>query len=329
MDDLPYLSVIIPVLNEENTVVQSIASLMEGDYPVDKIEFIIADGGSSDETLNNIRRFHSEHSGVRIKVVDNPYKTQGFGLNIAIQQVDHQSEIVVRADGHSIYPKNYVLDCVTTLLSSKADNAGGVMLPVGRDPFQKAVSFCMSHPLGVGDAKFHLGNYSGFVDTVYLGCFKKEIFKKVGLFDPLMTPNEDAEFNLRILKAGGKIYLNNNIRVQYFPRESIIKLIKQYFRYGQGRCRTFAKHRQFTSWRQLIPLVWFILTLILIGMSFISKVFVIPILLYLSIVFFVSVQGSLRNRSLSIMLSSIPFVIMHYAWSLGFYFEMFKGDAKS
>jgi len=196
------VSVIIPTYNEQDTITNCIETLLEGDYPVDQIEFIIADGGSTDKTHEEIERFSQHHPDVSIQVLHNPHKTQGHGLNMAIQHASAVSEIIIRADAHSIYPRNYIAHCVESSLTTNADNVGGVMVPLGKGALQRAVSFCMSHPLGVGNAQFHLGNKSGFVDTAYLGCFKKDVFKRVGSFDPAMTPNEDAEMNLRITKIG-------------------------------------------------------------------------------------------------------------------------------
>lgn len=327
MHELRPVSVIIPAYNEENAIIPCLESLIDGDYPLDKLEFIIADGNSSDRTLEVLREFASENKNVAVKIVNNAFKTQGYGLNIAIENADIRSEIILRADAHSIYPQNYILDCVKTLLKVDADNAGGVMVPVGKTPFQKAVAFCMSHPIGVGNAKFHLGGYSGFVDTVYLGCFKKNIFEKVGLFDPMMTPNEDAELNLRILKSGGKIYLNSNIRVEYFPRNTMKKLIIQYVRYGRGRCRTFKKHGKFTSFRQIIPPLWVMLTLFfIIGIASVSKLFAIPLLMYFFILLSVSIKGAMRNKDISILMSPICFIAMHYSWGAGFIIEQMQRD---
>jgi len=329
MCDAKPISVIIPVFNEEGTITNCIESLMNGDYPLDKVEFIIADGDSSDNTLKNIEDFSEKKPNVKIRVVNNLCKTQGHGLNIAIQNVSKNSEIIIRADAHSIYPPNYIADCVKTLLSTSADNVGGVMVPLGRGYLQRAVSFCMSHPLGVGNAKFRLGNHSGYVDTVYLGCFKKDIFEKVGLFDPAMTPNEDAEFNMRIRKSGGTVYLNSNIRVGYFPREAITELMKQYFQYGQGRCRTFKKHRAFTSVRQVIPPFWVILTLVILALSSLSKFFILPLLAYFLILLVVSIYGTYKRWDTAVLLSPVCFAIMHYAWGIGFFIELFrKGNGK-
>lgn len=329
MHNVKQISIIIPTYNEENKIVECIESLLNGDYPLDKIEFIIADGNSADQTVDRIRNFAAEHPDVKIKVVNNFNKTQGYGLNLAIQSADPNSEIILRADAHSLYPRNYVSDCAKTLIEVDADNVGGVMVPIGKTSRQKAVTFCMSHPLGVGNAKFHLGGYSGYVDTVYLGCFRREVFDKAGFFDPVMTPNEDSELNLRIRKSGGKIYLNENIQAKYFPRDSLRKLLKQYFQYGQGRCRTFKKHRQFTSWRQLIPPLWVIATL-LFGIAGLWWKWVwLPLLLYILILLLISIYGVLQRRDVSLLFVPICLVIMHYAWGLGFLHQMFIRTVKT
>ena len=152
------VSIVIPVFNESDIIVNCLESLLDCDYPHDKMEFIIADGQSTDNTVEMINDFAATKD-VAIKVFDNPNRTQGYGLNIAIESVKQNSDIILRADAHSVYPKNYIYDCVKTLLSTNADNVGGTMVPIGKTPVQKAVSFCMSHPLGVGKARFHLGNY--------------------------------------------------------------------------------------------------------------------------------------------------------------------------
>ncbi len=320
------ISVIIPTYNEEDAIVNCIESLTDGDLPRDKLEFVIADGNSSDNTLKRIEDFSGGHPDIRIRVVNNPHRTQGYGLNIAIQNADKDSEIIIRADAHSIYPANYIADCVKRSLSTNADNVGGVMVPLGKGFLQRAVSFCMSHPLGVGNAQFHLGNHSGFVDTVYLGCFKRAVFEKVGLFDPAMTPNEDAELNLRIRKSGGTVYLDSNIRVGYFPRDTLAKLARQYFRYGQGRCRTSKKHRAFTSIRQVVPPFWTVLTLVLLLLSWRSVFFVFPLAAYVLVLLLVSMYGAYRKRDRAVLLSPMCFGVMHYAWGLGFLSELLWKD---
>ena len=286
------------------------------------IEIIIVDGRSTDRTLEKIKDITEDNVGVKFKILENNYRLQGYGLNIGIENISPDTQIIIRADAHSIYPENYISECIKTILEKEADNVGGVMCPVGKSFVQKAIALCMRHPLGVGDSKFHRGNYSGYVDTVYLGCFKKKVFEKVGKFDPLMTPNEDAELNLRITKSGGKIYLNKAIKVLYYPRENIKRLAVQYFSYGRGRCRTFLKHKTFTSLRQIIPIVWLFLSIFsLIGGVFISYTFLFPIILYFFVLIFATLIELVRKCKLFILLFPICLMVMHYSWALGFIVE--------
>ena len=312
----------MPVHNEQDCIVECLDSLLDCDYPREKLEFIIADGASTDNTIESVRNFSHKNPDVAIKLVDNPQKTQGYGLNSAIRNLSDESRVVVRADAHSIYPSNYIAKCVETLHRVDAANVGGVMVPQGRRSVQRAVAFCMSHPLGVGNAKFHLGGYSGFVDTVYLGCFRRDIFTKVGMFDPLMTPNEDSEFNLRIRRAGEKIYIDESIQVLYFPRDNFAKLFRQYFRYGTGRCRTLKKHGRFTSLRQIMPPLLVLGTVFLGLLGFWWSWGWLPFLLYLFVLLSVSFSGVLRRRDPAMVLIVPCLMIMHYAWGLGFLYEL-------
>ncbi len=323
------ISVVIPTFNEEATIIPCIESLLQGDYPVKHLEFLIADGRSTDRTRQILTNFQKRRPEVKIKVLDNPQKTQGYGLNIAIHHANSASRYIIRIDAHSTYPRDYIRDCLETAEKMGADNTGSMMLPIGRKPFQSAVAYCMMHPLGVGNSKYHLGRFVGYTDTAYLGCFKKEILEKLGGFDPLMTPNEDAELNLRIKRSGGTVYLNSNLRVEYYPRDSFKKLLIQYFHYGQGRCRTVKKHKQFTSIRQIIPPSWFLLSLLFLFLSFFSKFCLVPLLFYFLINLYVSIVASIQKRNPSLLFCSLCFTIMHYGWGFGFLTELFRARGSS
>ena len=313
----PKVSIIIPTYNEEGRIRECLESLRD-EYVAQNAEIIVADGGSTDDTKKIVGDFKKDYPRVEIRQINNPLKHQSFGLNAGIKAA--RGKIIVRIDAHARYPKNYVERCVKLLEKTGADNVGGVMRARGTSGFQKSVALAMNHPIGVGDAKFHLGRKSGYVDTVYLGTFRKELFKKLGYFDPYQ--NQDAEFNLRILKSGGKIFLDNSIKVDYFPRDSLGALISQYFNYGRGRCRTTLKHRRFTSLRQLAPLL---LVLGLIGSivlsTLASPLFLLIPVFYAALMFlfsFLSLGGSSRQFSRSLFLAFI-FGSMHISWGLGFW----------
>jgi succinoglycan biosynthesis protein ExoA len=309
------VSIIMPCYNEEKFIGRAIESLVD-DYVMEHGEILVLDGLSSDHTVDIVTGYMKQN--FPIKLLKNEKKLQCFGLNQGILAA--QGEIILRVDAHSFYPEGYVKKLVELLAQTDAANVGGVMLPKGQSPVQEAVALALQHPIGVGDAKFHLGNYKGYVDTVYLGTFRKEVFDTVGLYDTNCRTNEDAELNIRILKNGGKIYLDSAIKVEYLPRDSFGKLALQYFHYGRGRAYTIVKHRQVTSYRQVAPSL---LVMGLIGslvLSFFNPLFLISwgcyLLGLLSAVLFTWCK---RNISLKIrLLMSIAFAVMHTSWGAGF-----------
>lgn len=194
------------------------------------------------------------------------------------------------------------------------------MLPQGNTTVQKSIAMSMQHHVGVGNAKFHLGNYSGFVDTVYLGTYRKKLFDEIGLYDTNCYPNEDAELNLRILKSGKKIFLDSSIKVIYFPRKSLKKLAVQYFKYGRGRCCTTLKHKKFTSSRQIGPIILVIGISLSIILSVWNPLFLsFPIIYFLALIFISIFSYSKRHISFKQrILMSFVFLIMHLSWGAGF-----------
>ena len=311
----PLASIIMPSLNEAKYIRKAINTLLD-DFVRANAEILIADGMSTDGTREIIKDLIQK--GYPIHLLDNKKKYQVYGLNLAIKEA--KGDIIVRTDAHASYPKGYVRKCVELLEKTGAMNAGGIMKPKGVPTLQSAVASAMQHPLGVGDAKFHLGNFSGWVDTVYLGAFPKNVFNRIGLFDTNCRTNEDAEFNLRILKAGGKIYLDNSLKIEYTPRASLLDLARQYFNYGKGRSYTTLKHKKITSWRQIAPviLVLGLITSLILGFWIPAFFSVIP--LYW---FTLTISGLLTPRKKHIpfpqrIILGTLFFIMHTSWGVGF-----------
>lgn len=314
-DFLPLVSAVMPSYNEEKFIKKSIESLID-DYFLKNCELLIVDGMSTDGTLGIVKSFIKE--GFRLRILENKKRIQACGLNLGISK--SKGEIIVRADAHCIYPAGYIKKCVGLLETIKASNVGGMMLPHGITMDQKAISLALKHPIGVGDAKWHLGNFSGYVDTVYLGTFWKKLFDEIGLYDTNCKTNEDAELNLRILKAGKKIYLDSSIKVIYYPRESLKKLAIQYFKYGRGRCYTSLKHRKITSLRQLGPIGLVVGLFLSIILSFFWPLYLIFPLSYLLAILLTAVFSwpkkkiRLRQR----LLTGLAWIIMHICWGAGF-----------
>jgi succinoglycan biosynthesis protein ExoA len=247
--EVPFLSIVMPSFNEEAYIETCIRSIFAQDYPRDRIEILVADGMSTDRTREILQRLSDEDP--RVRVIDNPRRIQSPGMNAAIEA--SRGDVIVRMDVHAEYARDYLKQCVVVLEETQADNVGGAQRARANTWFQKALCAALESPLGVGGAKYRSAESEGYVDTVFMGAFRRKVFETIGLFDANAITNEDAELNQRLLASGGKVYLSKKIVVHYFPRDSFPKLAKQYFKYGSGRARTLLKHGKFLSPRPAIP----------------------------------------------------------------------------
>ncbi len=267
---LPFVSIIMPIRNEAEFIERAIQSILNNDYPPDKMEVLVVDGMSDDGTRDIVQRLSGEDR--RIKLLDNPRRIIPSGLNIGIKAC--RGDIYTRIDGHAEVPPNFIGNSIKCLREHpEAWVVGGYIETIGLNYIGWAIAAAMSSPIGVGNARFRLGGYEGWVDTLAFGTHHKWILDKIGYFDEELPFNEDDEFNLRILLAGGKIWSSNSIRSRYFARGCLRKLWRQYFRYGFGRIRTLQKHKKVASFRQLVPLLFVTSLIVLSGAGFLWTLF--------------------------------------------------------
>jgi GT2 family glycosyltransferase len=244
---LPTVSIILPTLNERRFIADCLDSLLAQDYP-HVVEILVADGGSTDGTREIVDR-----AGPPVRLLANPRVSAAGGLNVALASAT--AEVVCRADAHTVYDHDYVTRCVAVLMETGADNVGGLMRPVGTSNFGRAVAAVTTSPVGIGAGKFHYAATRQDVDTVYLGCWRRETLEALGGWDDqtLQWGAEDHELNLRLRQKGGRVLLDPEIRSWYFPRETPGSLARQYCNYGIGKASTLAKHRLLPTWRPLAP----------------------------------------------------------------------------
>src|SRR6266702_787529 len=320
------VSVIVPTRNEAQHVASCLEAIFASTYPVDQLEVLVVDGESEDNTVSIARRVGAPY---RLDVVSNPKRSRTAALNIGIERA--RGEIIMRVDARTLVPPEYIARCVDALHRTGADNVGGVMRPLGDSAVQIAVGLAMSHPLGVGNARFRLGGKSGPVESAYLGCFRREVFDRVGRFDEESgIISEDADINERIRRAGGLVYLDSETVVYFRPRQSIGGLRKLYVRYGGARAGFALKHRRFTSWRQLVPPAFFVaLAALAIASVWLGGARVALGLLvgvYVATTVVVCVQLRLRSRAAGVFWPLLAvFPTMHYAHAYGFFKKLLRG----
>ena len=308
----PAISVILPVLNEEPHLAESVSAILSQDY-IGSFEIILALGPSRDQT-NMIAESLAQRDS-RIKLVMNPSGKTAAGLNLAIAA--SESPVIVRVDGHAKIPNNYLSLAVSILRESGAVNVGGVMAAEGVTNFEIAVSRAMRSALGVGASRFHTGGNAGEADTVYLGAFRREAINAVGGFDERYTRAQDWELNHRLRKNGGKIYFDPRLQVTYRPRPNLKKLAKQYFQYGRWRRVVSRSHPGTVNFRYLAPPFTLIgtLTSLILGLL-LHSIFFLPAAVYGIFMFISSILIAKSFREFFSLLSIIP--TMHFAWGAGF-----------
>jgi glycosyltransferase involved in cell wall biosynthesis len=245
---LPAVSVVMPVRNEERHLAESVAQVLEQEY-AGGFELVLAVGPSKDRTEQIARELAA--ADPRVTVVPNPSGQIAAAMNAAIKTARH--DVITRIDGHALLPDGYLRTAVTALLETGAADVGGVMAAEGETPFQQAVAWCMTSPVGVGAAANHTGGDAGPADTVYLGVYRREAIERAGGYDESMLIAEDWELNYRIRAGGGLIWFTPDLRVTYRPRASIPALAKQHFRYGRWRRVVARRYPETVNLRYLAP----------------------------------------------------------------------------
>jgi succinoglycan biosynthesis protein ExoA len=246
---LPKISLIMACRNEAKHISSFLESLLAQDMEAFDWQIIIAEGMSDDGTRQILQQYSERNS--RIIVIDNPRRIVSAGLNAAIAA--SVGEIILRMDAHTEYGPDYVKKCVEVLEATQADNVGGPARTKADGVRARAIQAAYHSRFSTGGARFHDDNYTGYVDTVTYGCWRKSTLLKLGLFDEQLVRNQDDELNLRITRSGGKIWQSSEIVSWYRPRTALSALFRQYFQYGFWKVAVIRKHKIPGSWRHLIP----------------------------------------------------------------------------
>ncbi|MEU1472334.1 glycosyltransferase family 2 protein [Streptomyces sp. NPDC005761] len=244
----PAVSVIMPVLNEERHLRNSVRHILEQEY-AGEMEVVIALGPSTDRTDEIAAELVAEDP--RVQTVPNPTGRTPAALNAAIKASRHP--VVVRVDGHGMLSPNYIATAVRLLEETGAQNVGGIMHAEGENDWENAVAAAMTSKIGVGNAAFHTGGQAGPAETVFLGVFRREALEKADGYNIEFIRAQDWELNFRIREAGGLIWFSPELRVQYRPRPSVRALAKQYKDYGRWRHVVARYHPGSINLRYLAP----------------------------------------------------------------------------
>ncbi len=301
-------SFVMPVRNEEKYLASAVESVFAQAAP-GKTELILAIAPSVDRTRGIAEELQSRFKS--LKIVDNPTGDTASGLNLAIAAASY--DVVVRVDAHSQLTENYLTTALEVLSETGAANVGGRMHAVGVSPLQQAVAFGYNNRVGLGGGSFHVGGKAGAVETVYLGVFQKSWLQKVGGFDPKWVRGQDWELNQRIRAAGGVVWFDPRLVVNYFPRSSLSALARQFYQTGVWRGALTRQAPFQSSIRYWIPPLFVV-----------AALFGFPLWLYLLFIGLIAFNAlELPNGVKLRVLLVLP--TMHFSWGIGFWVGLIRG----
>jgi glycosyltransferase involved in cell wall biosynthesis len=290
--------------------------MLASDYPPDLTEVLVIDGHSKDGTVDIVSKIAAQDP--RVRLLHNPDRNSSAALNIGLAAA--KNEIVVRIDAHASYQADYIRESVNGLnVASDVGSAAGLQIACGEGFWQCAVAAAMAHPFGAGDAKYRHSHRAAWVDTVFLGAWRRDVARGIGGFDPAWKINADYEFNIRLRKAGYRLYLSPAIKSMYFPRRSFNTLSKQYFRYGYWRVRTIYAHPRYARWRQFVPPTFALAMLISLLMAPTTLWPLVTVAgAYAAAAVIASGQAASHTKWSYFPVLPFVFLTMHLTWGIGF-----------
>jgi succinoglycan biosynthesis protein ExoA len=312
--------VVIPCLNEVDHIGALIDQLLE---PAERLgmKIVVADGGSTDGTRATVRDFAAREP--RIVLLDNPRRLQSAAVNLAVAQFGDEADYFIRIDAHGGYPDDYCERLLEEAVETGADSVVVSMVTMGFGAFQKAAATAQNSRLGNGGSPHREGVPGHWTDHGHHALMRVEAFRKVGGYDESFSHNEDAELDYRLAEAGCRIWMTDKTFMTYYPRASAGALFRQYLNYGRGRAKNILKHRTPLKLRQALPL------LVLPGvvgtlLAFLSLSALAPAGLWVVACLGYGAWLAIRQRDPYGPLAGVSAMIMHLAWSTGFWLEYAK-----
>ncbi len=315
----PFVSIIIPCYREKDFIAKCLDSLLDNDYPHEKLEILVMDGGSEDGTREIVEEYGKKYPFIFLK--DNPGRYPPSALNIGIK--NSRGEIIIRCDAHAVYEKGYIRKLTARLTADKSiGNAGGLWInsPASGNAKAKAIAYTLGCKFCVGPNRYRTGvAKASFVDTVPFGAWRREVFDEIGLFNEEFLRAQDLEFNARLTKGGYKVLLDPEIKSCYFPRSSFKKLFRMMCQCGYWKNFVNKKLKIISSSRQLAPPVLLLYLVSLVFLALKSNWFFIPLIAYMLLLIYFSAFVAVKNRDIKIMpLSALTLLVSHTGYGLGY-----------
>ncbi len=287
--------VVLPTLNENATILNVVESMLSD--PAASAVWVV-DGGSSDGTRETVQAFLS--ASPRLRLIDNPGLTEAHAVNLAARLAQYQGfDTLIRVSGQGVYPPGFVTGLATFMEQTEAASIvvpARPANPLGEDAWGRAGADLHRSGLASTDAPLSYGIQSGWVDQGQHAAFDLTVFCSLGGYDTNFTACEDIDFDMRLLRAGHRIWFAAGLPVRYLPRSTPHAFLRQMMVKGRGRLICARKYRHGLTWRQFVPFVAVLASLAsLFAAATISPAYSLVAILYLTLV--ICIALSVRGQS--------------------------------
>ncbi|WP_410216372.1 glycosyltransferase family 2 protein [Paracoccus sp. (in: a-proteobacteria)] len=318
------LLIVIPTLNEAQHIAAVLDSVLR--FPAAaQAKIVVVDGGSRDATCDIVR--NKATADPRIHLIDNPRRIQAAAVNLAVARFGDDAVWLMRLDAHSHYPHDFADTLLAEAERTGADSVVVSMDAQGQGFWQRAIAAAQNSRLGNGGSAHRLAGSGDWVRHGHHALMRIQAFRSVGGYDETFTHNEDAELDHRLIEAGFRIWLTGQTRLTYFPRSSLLSLMRQYQAFGRGRRRNLTKHAEKPGMRQAVVAL-LAPAMALAVLSPLAWIFALPLLGWLAICIVGGAVIAATQRSLSGLPAGFFAGAMHLAWSFGFWREWLSGNRK-
>ncbi len=326
IDELPLVSVVIPMYNEARNIRRCVESILGQTYPTERLEVIVVDGISDDGSRDILKELSEQHENVHF--FDNPLRITPRALNIGIQNA--RGDVIIILGAHTKINPDFIERNIELMLERGEVCTGGTQINIGDTYWQQAIGIGMASKFGIPTAPYRYETSERYVDTVVYAAYRRDILEKVGLFEEDLHIAEDAELNWRIRQAGFKIFFSPKIVSYYYPRPNLRKLFKQFFNYGLMRVNVIKKHPDAFRWLHILPAAAVFGGLLLAGLSFVNVLFLYILLgaigLYGAGLLVGALVESRRHGWRYFAALPAVFFTLHTSFALGFIIGMFKSQ---
>jgi len=230
-EQIGFVSIVIPCRNEGLFIARCLDSLIANDYPKYKMEILVVDGMSTDDTRDIVSTYMEKYTN--IKLLNNPKGITPIAMNIGIESA--RGEYISKSDAHSVYPPYYISTCVRYLEEYKADVVGGsAIATAAKNTFAaRAIVATLSSIFGTGGSRFRTNTTKPiWTDTAFGLIYRKNILERVGKFNRNLARSQDMDINMRIRQIGGKLLLIPKIAIAYYPKTTLLSFFEHNFRDG-------------------------------------------------------------------------------------------------